>query len=153
MSKPYVYLDRYKRDGFVPAIKRQIPTSEGSHVRVAFHGVGDGARSLEVYVQPNGYWSVDTGPGPAHGGERRPIVRGRLPIDGHPESVSYVYGGGADGHLLTQLRRVREAGPAPDEDFHRLKVTGTTDDPHGGSVWLNISPAQLDRIIAALSEA
>lgn len=148
MSKPYVYLDRYNRDGFAPAIVRNIPAAAGSHVRAAFHGIGDGKRSLEVYVQPNGYWSVDTSPGPAHGGERTAIVRGRLPIDGEPESVSYVYGGGADDYLTRELRRVRENGPAPDEDFYRLRVSGESSTHH-----LNITPAQFDRIIGVLGEA
>jgi hypothetical protein len=83
--KPYLYLDRYAGGGkSSPAITRNMPTDAGSHVRLAVHGIGDG-RSLEFYVQANGHWFVESGPGPMASGERVVLARGRLPVDGEPE--------------------------------------------------------------------
>lgn len=53
--KPYIYLDRHDPASRKPALTRTIPTTIGGRVRAAFHGIGDGSRSLEVYVQPNGF--------------------------------------------------------------------------------------------------
>lgn len=140
MNKPYVYLDRYTRDGFLKPLRRLIPTAVGSHVRVAFHGVGDGSRSLEVYVQPNGWWSVEAGPGLVSSGERTVLARGRLPGEWGPEefalqlrcATSDTY---AAREVLDQVWR----GPYPGEDFHRLKVTGDRE-----SKWLSVSPRVLE---------
>lgn len=156
MSKPYVYLERYRplplgsrgigHRGGSP-IERRIPTELGSHVRAAFHNIGDGSRSLEVYVQPNGYWSVETGPGPVTCGARRILVRGRLPGEWGPEEVSYPEPQRTATYASRQLHNVLADGPAPDEDFYRLQVSGESE-----SHRVNISPAKLARIIEVLEE-
>lgn len=83
--KPYVYVSTSKvgaRD-----ITRQIPTDTGSHARVALHGLGDGSRSLEIWTDYRGIWSLESNPGPVHGGGRTTIARGCLP-DAHRGVVS-----------------------------------------------------------------
>ena len=41
-----------------------------------------------------------------------------------------------------ELRRLRDAGTQPDEDFFRMKLTG-----NGETRWINITPAQMDALI------
>lgn len=80
MSIPYVYLVTSKSN--TAAISRRIPTTLGSWARVSFDGCGDGSRSLEVWCDPRGIWSVNSRPGPAHAGETRNLVHGCL---GNPD--------------------------------------------------------------------
>jgi hypothetical protein len=87
MSKARVYLAA----GTSRAVERRIP--EGDFARVAFHGCGDGSRSLELYVDERGIWDLAHRPGPAHGGSVVSIARGCLPTDfeftgGPPPEVS-----------------------------------------------------------------
>lgn len=134
MSKPYVYLDRYKRDGFSPAIQRNMPTEVGSHTRAAFHGVG--TRSLEVWVQPNGFWSVETGPSPVECGSRHVHTRGNLSDDSVWFNVPDL-----SEYTRDQIRDQVNDGPpgaADGEDFYRTKI--------GGSNWFNLTTAQVRAI-------
>lgn len=45
------------------------------------------------------------------------------------------------------LEQMLMAGPAPGEDFHRMKVTG-----NGETNWINIKPSQLVSIVALIEE-
>lgn len=138
MSRPFFYIDRYTRDGFAKAVQRLIPTAVGSHVRAAFHGVGDGSRSLEVYVQPNGWWSVETGPGPVSCGKRTPLASGRLPGEWGGESFG-LQRAARDTYASREITRVISDGPAPDEDFYRLRVSGESQSHH-----VNVTARVLD---------
>lgn len=51
-----------------------------------------------------------------------------------------------DNYLVRELTRLRDAGTHPDEDFFRMKFTG-----NGETKWLNVTPAQYDAILTALS--
>ena len=46
-----------------------------------------------------------------------------------------------DSYAASELQRLLVAGPHPDEDFFRLKVTG-----NGSTKWVNISLQQLAAI-------
>jgi hypothetical protein len=52
-----------------------------------------------------------------------------------------------DPYISKMLREQLKRGPAPAEDFFRMKVTGS-----GETTWFNITPEQLAAIIEALHE-
>lgn len=73
--KPYIYIARSTvgaRD-----LSRQIPTEVGGFVRVALH-FPDTRRSLEVWADGGGRWSLDSRPAPAYSGPIHPLARGIL---------------------------------------------------------------------------
>lgn len=48
-------------------------------------------------------------------------------------------------YAVDMLRHLREQGPAPGEDFFRMKATG-----NGETMWFNVTPTELDAITAVL---
>jgi hypothetical protein len=69
MLKPYVYV----ATGVSKDVRRNAPDG----ARVALHHPGLG-RSIEVSMDAEGRWSVDSIPSPAHGGKSVGIARGKL---------------------------------------------------------------------------
>lgn len=49
--------------------------------------------------------------------------------------------------VTRQMREVMAGGPAAGDDFFRIKVTGAV-----GSKWCNVTPAQLQAVLLALTE-
>jgi hypothetical protein len=160
MTKPYLYVARSTPGS--PDISRQIPTDVGGFVRVALN-YPDLKRTLEVWADGEGRWSLDSRPAPAHGGETYHVARGILaPVTSGTTSHDQIvrcYPTFAPVHLPAlapsrstdsddayrerEIRRVLDNGPWPGEDFYRLKITGESQ-THA----LNVSPEQ----VAAIAE-
>jgi hypothetical protein len=67
------------------------------------------------------------------------------------ERVAERYTPRSTTYASRMVRELLDAGPNEGEDFYRLKVAGPLP-PHGGTTWLNVTPAQLatiERILEA----
>ena len=137
-----IYVGRVKRDAYGRRITE--PTTCGA---CGFQW--DDALCTSITPVPSGRCPNEYGhPGPEDDPDDTLIIGAIMALraGNDADALSHLsrywdQAGEPDSHAAEMIGHVIDAGPAPGEDFYRLKITGD-----GSTPYLNVSPAQLAAI-------